>query len=380
MSQIFVVFSTTATAEFLVAGIPAAARAVRAISCIQASGAPARCVVATGERWTPSAELSEECKRLAPRLFVTFTSYEASDAAPDAMIVAGELFVGALARSAADDRAGVLPALFEARIVDPTTLSLDAQREQSCLAVLRRASRHLVAATGKAGDGIVSRMFNRPISQLISYFLLQSSSVRPHHASVGTAVIGIAMILSLLLGGQAGLLGGAILFQFASVFDGVDGEIARATHRSSDQGAMLDSLIDAATNLAFVSGVSFNMFMAGDVRAAGAGGAGLAMLAVGLTLIGRRTKASGEPVNFDFIKVHLRRSRFSPALTECLIMLTMRDFFAAAAAVLILLGCTHWALVAFAIVTAGWLIVSTLTLFRTARQSLHWSCGTEALR
>jgi hypothetical protein len=152
-------------------------------------------------------------------------------------------------------------------------------------------------------------------------------------------------------------------------------------HRTSDQGAMLDSLIDAATNLAFVAGVSYNLLLAGDARAAGAGGAGLTMLLIGLVLIGRRTKASGEPVNFEIIKVHLRRSRLSPALTECLIMLTMRDFFAAAAAALILIGLTHWALFAFAIVTAGWLIVSTAMLIRTARRPpTAWACGTELLR
>jgi phosphatidylglycerophosphate synthase len=229
-------------------------------------------------------------------------------------------------------------------------------------------------------------LFNRPISQSISNLLPRMPSVRPYHASIGTAVIGIAMVLSLVLGGQAGLIGGAMLFQFASIFDGVDGEIARATHRTSDQGAMLDSLIDAATNLAFVSGVSFNLFMTGDVRAAGAGGAGLVMLAVGLALIGRRTKASGEPVNFDAIKVHLRRSRLNAALTECLIMLTMRDFFAAAAAALILVGWTHWALLAFAVVTASWLFVSIVMLGQMAasdylpnptdtacnRRGVHW--------
>ncbi len=381
MSQIFVVFSSAATAEFRLAGVPAAARAVRAISRIQASGAPARCVIATHDAWMPSTQLREECRRLAPRLSVTFTQYEAFEDAADAIVVLGELFLGALARSDADDRGGVLPALFEARINDPGALSFNRQREQSCLAVLRRASRHLLAGTGKAGDGIVSRLFNRPISQSISHFLLQRSSVRPYHASIGTAAIGLAMVLSLILGGQPGLLGGAILFQFASVFDGVDGEIARATHRTSDQGAMLDSLIDAATNLAFVSGVSFNLFMAGDVRGAVAGAGGLVMLAVGLILIGRRTRASGEPFNFDVIKVHLRKSRLSPALTECLIMLTMRDFFAAAAAALILVGFTHWALFAFAVVTTGWLMVSGVMLVRTARRGPPpWPCGAEVLR
>lgn len=381
MSQILVVFSSAATAEFRVAGIPAAARVVWALSRIEAGGSPAGCTIATAQTWTPSAELRDECRRLAPGLSVEFTVFDALPERADVLVVAGELFVGALARSGSDDRNGLLPALFEARIFGRRALRIGGRRERICFAVLCRASKHFVASTGKAGDGVVSRLFNRPISQSISNLLLRVPSIRPYHASIGTAVIGIAMVFSLVLGGQLGLVGGALLFQFASIFDGVDGEIARATHRTSDQGAMLDSLIDAATNLAFVAGVSYNLHLAGDASAAGAGGVGLTMLLIGLVLIGRRTKASGEPVNFEIIKVHLRRSRISPALTECLIMLTMRDFFAAAAATLILVGWTHWALFAFAIVTAGWLIVSTVMLLRTTRlRPSGWSRSAELLR
>jgi len=48
---------------------------------------------------------------------------------------------------------------------------------------------------------------------------------------------------------------GALLFQAASMFDGVDGEIARATYRTSRSGAALDSAIDAATNFAAMLGI-----------------------------------------------------------------------------------------------------------------------------
>ncbi len=381
MSQILVVFSSAATAEYRVAGIPAAARAVRAISRIEADGAPARCIIATGGRWVPSIELRDECRRLAPRMTVLFAPCVDPPQVVDTLTVAGELFMGALTRGSLEDRRGVLPALFEALIVKPEALVLDEHRERCCFAVLRRAGRHIVSSTGKSGDGIVSRHFNRPISRSISHVLLRLSGIRPHHASIGTALIGVAMVLSLVLGGSTGLIGGAILFQFASVFDGVDGEIARATHRTSDEGAMLDSLIDAATNILFVSGISYNMWTAGDLDAAAAGGAGLVMLTFGLVLIGRRTKTSGEPVNFDAVKVHLRRTRLSPVLAEWLIMLTMRDFFAAAAAALILLGWTHWALLAFAVVTAGWLLATSAMLLRTTRRMpFPWARGTQLVR
>lgn len=382
MSQILVVFSSAATAEFPVAGVPAAARVVRALARLQAGGSPAGCTIATNHEWMPSAELHEECRRLAPRLPVAFTRLDVVPARADVLVVAGELFLGALARSRADDRGSVLIALSETRIVGRRGALLGGRREQLCLAVLRRASRHFVASTGKSGDGVVSRLFNRPISQSISNLLLRKiPNIRPYHASMGTATLGFAMILSLVLGGQAGLIGGAILFQAASIFDGVDGEIARATFRTSDWGAMLDSLIDAATNIAFIAGVSANLFLAGDVTAAFAGGLGLVMLSSGLFLIGRRSRANGEPINFDIVKAHLRTSRLSSPIAESLIMLTMRDFFAAAGAVLILLGWTHWALIAFAIVAAGWLLVSVIMLLRTQRRKpLAWLSRVEMMR
>jgi CDP-L-myo-inositol myo-inositolphosphotransferase len=379
LSHILVVFCSAATAEFRVAGIPAAARVARAISRIQTPGSPSRCVIATSGAWAPSHELREECRRLAPGLTVTFTAR--AEPRGENLTVAGELFIGALSRSRSDSPDGVLPALFEAKMNVTKVMPQNLNRERSCLAILRRSSRHIVASTGKAGDGVVSRFVNRPISQMLSRHLLQLSGMRPMHASVGTALLAVVMAMSLLLGGDRGLIAGAILFQSASIFDGVDGEVARATFRTSDQGAMVDSLIDAATNLLFVTGVSINLFLAGDLMAALAGGAGLVMLATGLFLIGRRARACGEPMNFDIIKGHMRRSRISSVLSECLIMLTMRDFFAAAAAALILVGWTHWALLAFAIVAAGWLLVSIALLIRTTRRRPQsWTRRAEALR
>ena len=69
-----------------------------------------------------------------------------------------------------------------------------------------------------------------------------------------TRLLALAMLPVLLLGGETGLILGGILFQAASVLDGVDGEMARATFRTSPSGATLDSAVDIATNLLFVAG------------------------------------------------------------------------------------------------------------------------------
>ncbi len=91
----------------------------------------------------------------------------------------------------------------------------------------------LLKRTVKPGDGVVSRWINRRVSRPMSAFLLMFPSVRPLHGTIGTALIGIAMVIALLTGTYAGMVAGALLFQFASIFDGVDGEIARVTFRST---------------------------------------------------------------------------------------------------------------------------------------------------
>jgi CDP-L-myo-inositol myo-inositolphosphotransferase len=169
----------------------------------------------------------------------------------------------------------------------------------------------------------------------------------------------MAMFASLVLYGKAGLIAGALLFQAASIFDGVDGEAARATFRASDRGAMLDSLVDAVTNLAFILGLVINMAQRGQDTAAAFGIAGLAMLAIGLTIIGRRARATAGPFTFDGVKDRIRAR--GTRLGQWLIWLTMRDFLALAAAVLVILGLDQPALVGFSVIMAGWLVVVVAT-------------------
>ena len=63
-------------------------------------------------------------------------------------------------------------------------------------------------------------------------------------------------------GGEAGLVLGGLLFHAASVLDGVDGEMARATLRTSPSGATLDSAVDLATNFLFLAGITVHLALA----------------------------------------------------------------------------------------------------------------------
>lgn len=367
MPRITIVFHNAVTAEYRVAGVPAAARAVRMLAAAFPNREMMRCTVDAGPSWTPSATCRTECMRLAPTLSLTLGPVDRTSASD--IYISGEALIIAAAKLPADDVEHLRNAL-DASMIPQCVSGLPTGPNDSVTA-LRHAGHAIVAATGKAGDGIVSRFINRPISQTMSRWLLRIPGLTPLHATLGAAALGVAMALCLLFGGKVGLIAGAILFQAASIVDGIDGEIARATFRTSDRGAMLDSVIDALTNLAFVLGLTLNRAIDADLPAATAGAMGLAMLATGLFLIGRRAKQSGQPVNFDVIKVHFRKRR--SRIMEWLIWFTMRDFFAATGAFLILIGLTRQALYAFAIVAAIWLIVTVSVLIRTGRHSHAWT-------
>ncbi|PCD03399.1 hypothetical protein COC42_03110 [Sphingomonas spermidinifaciens] len=361
MPQIIVVFSSAATAEYRVAGVPAAARAAQALAVLERSGDIGGCAVVAGTGWSPSDDLVSECRRLAPRLRLTFTP-----AGHDEQVVRvrGERLVAEVARHAdSPGRDAVLTALAAALARPQAPLAYPA----AALRELRRAGRDILASTGKAGDGIVSRYVNRPISRAISGLLLKVPGLTPMHASIGTAVLAALMTIALILGDGAGLIAGALLFQAASIFDGVDGEIARATARTSAEGATLDSVIDAFTNLAFVAGVAVNVGLAGDLSGALAGAVALLVLASGLFLMSARATAGGGPVNFDIVKQRLRRDGRAGPITEWLIHLTMRDFFAAASALMILAGQAHVLLLIFAAAATGWFAVTVAVLRFAAR-------------
>jgi CDP-L-myo-inositol myo-inositolphosphotransferase len=365
LPHIIIVFSSAAAAEYRVAGIPAAARAVHAIGAIAEQDGVDRCSIFVDETWVPSGVLVSECRRLAPDFPAAFS---AKPAIRNALIIRGEAFVASLARRPSErTRETVLPALFDASIKGVVSIPPASGRPDAGVKMLRRANRNVLTGTGKGGDGIVSRYINRPISRAISCQLLRIPAVTPFHASLGTALLGLVMAAALFFGGEVGLVAGALLFQAASIFDGVDGEIARATYRTSDEGATLDSIIDAFTNLAFITGVTVNVGFAGDASGAVAGSIALVTLAAGLLLIGRHARTMGEPMNFDVIKRHFRSKGRASRLSECLIHLTMRDFFAAACAIMVVLGYTHLLLFAFATISLGWLAV-TATVLGQAKQ------------
>lgn len=353
-----IVFPDAHAAEYLVAGLPLAARLVHAL--VQGSqGELQRTITATVAQgpWIPSRRCSDECIRLGAGVSLQLGGN--AQPAGEAQVIGALDLLDTLTRKAREPFGNRLASA--ARITRAEAVSPEL--------ALREADRTFLLATAKPQDGLFSRLFNRPVSRAITRALLRFAWIEPLHATAGTALLALLMLAAMLSSPLNGAVLGALLFQAASIFDGVDGEIARATFRTSPAGARLDSLIDAATNLAFVAGLSVNLWVRGDTGAAYAGVAGLVLLLAGLAQIGRRAQQQGEPINFEAVKVQLRRKPKRRWLVDLVIWLTMRDFIAFAAALLAVLGKVIWVPFIFLSVAVCWFAAITILLARSARRT-----------
>jgi CDP-L-myo-inositol myo-inositolphosphotransferase len=328
--QAAVDFATAREAHRLVAGVPVAARIVRELAL--AGFVDVWIVIAAEEPLDPL--VAAEIHRLAP----TVTLH--AGAVPgdiQAVHFPGDRLIAA----------GVIPDFQAGRAY--SFVRLDGHR----------AAAEILRGTGKASDGVVSRWLNRPISRRLSAVLLQVPGVRPIHATIGTAAIAAAMFTALVFGGHPGLIAGALLFHGASVFDGVDGEVARATFRTSSAGAALDSAIDLATNVAAMLGLAINLSLHGQPEALALVAWSLTLFLLGVAMIGRRSLRETGSISFDVVK-HRYRDRFSGPLAARLMTAatlgTSRDFCALVYLVLVLSGIPIAGLYLFAIVTPVWLM------------------------
>jgi CDP-L-myo-inositol myo-inositolphosphotransferase len=202
------------------------------------------------------------------------------------------------------------------------------------------AAREVLRRTGKATDGLVSRMINRPLSRLMSGWLLHWDGVRPVHLTVVNLAVALAMFACLILGGRWGIVAGGLLYQLASIVDGCDGEIARATFRTSRSGAAMDTAVDMASNLMFVGGLTYALGRLDGPTYWLAGGAGFMAFLTGiggLAVLSRRDPDG----DFDILK-GLYSERFASGwqarAASGIKTVMSRDFFAFAFAVMTVVG------------------------------------------
>jgi hypothetical protein len=119
---------------------------------------------------------------------------------------------------------------------------------------LPECERQFLRGAGKSQDGLVSRFLNRPISRVVTRFLLRYP-ITPTGWTIAIFVLPLAAFLFLLRGDYAGILAGAFIFQAYSILDGCDGEIARAKYLESARGGRIDDFLDLIGSVLFVTGL-----------------------------------------------------------------------------------------------------------------------------
>lgn len=341
LGRLIVTFASTSLAQGLVAGLPAC---VRACLIAKSRGVPGGGALVIA---IPGGALDSRCRAELGRLCPDgYAVTDTSDIEPSDRCVPGE----ALVASDADIWPGRT-----APEGDSIESFYRANSHAKLRDDLRRAGRTLVRATGKPSDGIVSRHLNRPVSMRISSALLHLPWIRPGHATALTAICALAMLAALLSGTAQGLLAGAVLFQIASIVDGVDGEIARATQRGTRLGATLDTITDGFTNVGFIVGLAVNLAVRGEPLALEIGLIGAASLALGCVTLAIKASRDGDAVNFDAVALWLKQR--SGSAQHILIAVTKRDFFALVSMVMIWLSLSLALLLTLSVSCVTWFFV-----------------------
>ena len=125
----------------------------------------------------------------------------------------------------------------------------------------RVAEKKLLAGLRTDGDGPIASRLNRPISTRISAQVVRTS-ITPNQVSVATLLVSLLAAVVVAGATYPLLVLGGILFHFASVLDGVDGEVARLKFQSSKRGEYFDTVCDSVAYVAFLAGLTVAAYRA----------------------------------------------------------------------------------------------------------------------
>lgn len=256
------------------------------------------------------------------------------------------------------------------------------------------AEKRLFLSTAKTQDGVIARWINRPISRVVSRWLVRFP-VSPNQWTLALMAAPIAGSILLMRGDYLGAAIGAILFQLQSALDGCDGEIARVKYLESEWGHKLDGICDRLATMLLAIGIGVGLSrQSGLSDFAGSfylveGILTALLIGVSETLLQRNTIEEGlareEPDNpypnyvrsnqqifnaGDHLKVWAIKNSgmlfLGERLTSFFVQLTKRDVFNFAFAVFILCGRSRWVLHILAAVACGISVMAMRTLFTMA--------------
>jgi phosphatidylglycerophosphate synthase len=103
-------------------------------------------------------------------------------------------------------------------------------------ATAAEAARKLWASLTSPADGLVDRLFNRPLGRPLAKLLVHTP-ITPNQVSIASILIGVA---SAWFFARGNFVAGALVFQLCAIIDCVDGDLARVSLRQTRLGKWLD--------------------------------------------------------------------------------------------------------------------------------------------
>ncbi len=111
----------------------------------------------------------------------------------------------------------------------------------------------------KTTDGFLASNINRKISISMSK-VFAKTDITPNILTLLTLAVGLTAGYCFSMGGYMPMLAGSLIFQFSSIMDGCDGEIARLKFIESRFGGWLDIICDNLTHLAVFGGIAMGAY------------------------------------------------------------------------------------------------------------------------
>ena len=105
-------------------------------------------------------------------------------------------------------------------------------------------------------EGFVDRHFNRKCSKWITQWLV-GTPLTPNAVTILATAVGLLAAAAFGLGGYAGGIIGALLFQLSAILDCCDGEVARLKFLESSMGEQLDVVLDNVVHVALYAGIAW---------------------------------------------------------------------------------------------------------------------------
>ena len=124
---------------------------------------------------------------------------------------------------------------------------------------VKHAEQLLLRSTRSKTDGIIAQAINRRISNWITKWLIKTP-VTPNQISIFNVCLMAFIAWLVSFGKPLNTMLGGILFQFASILDGCDGEVAQIKLKDSKFGALVDTLSDHVSYFIFIIGVTIGAF------------------------------------------------------------------------------------------------------------------------